>query len=194
MAPAKATGAVAVLLACVAVAALASPASALLEPQPQFQWRAGVMWALDPSGAVGLDWGVGLKVPLQPSDLGVASLATSLQGALSAPAEWDFRLGGVIDSYRTGRPTLGVYYTFRRLPFASGSGSPLNGIALRYGSLVAAYYPGIWNPALGSRRAVLVVEPAWYSGLYVQFRYAVELGGAGGPSSLRLSVGLEENW
>ena len=183
-----------VLLASLAVAALAAPASALLEPRPQLQWRAGVMWGLQEANTIGLDWGVGVKVPLQPSELGVASLAASLQGTLSPNAEWDFRLGGLVDSYRTGRPTLGVYYTLRRSPVDSGHAGALNGIALRYGSFVAALYPAMWNPDLASTSSVLVVEPGWFSGLYVQLRYAARLGGTGDATSLRLAVGLEENW
>lgn len=181
------------LLAPLAVAVLAAPASALLEPRPQLQWRAGVMWGLNEANTIGLDWGLGVKVPLQPSELGIASLAASLQGTLSPNAEWDFRLGGLVDSYRTGRPTLGIYYTLRRLPF-DGSPGAVNGIALRYGSFVAALYPQMWNPDLAPASSVLVVEPGWFSGLYVQLRYAARLGGAGDATSLRLAVGLEENW
>lgn len=191
----RATG---LLVAAVAVVVLgaARPADALLEPRPQPLWRAGIVWGLTEVDAIGLDWGIGVKVPLQPSEVGVASLAGSLQGTLGARPEWDFRLGGVVEEYRSGRPLLGVYYTLRRLPL---EGAPfdqaLNGIAIRYGSLVAAFYPSIWNRTLARDQAALVLEPGWFAGLYVQLRYATALGtgGAGSPS-LRLSVGLEEGW
>ena len=188
------TSGLAVLLAVLAVAVLPAPASALLEPRPLLQWRAGLMWGLNEADTIGLDWGVGVKVPLQPSELGIASLAASLQGTLSRHAEWDFRLGGLIDSYRTGRPTLGVFFTLRRLPFEGDAGGPLNGIALRYGSFVAALYPDIWNSDLAPGRSVLVLEPGWFSGLYLQLRYALVAGAGSRASSLRLAVGIEEEW
>lgn len=179
-------------LATALVLAGARPAAALLPPQPQLQWRAGFLWGLNEQ-VHGLDWGAGVKLPLQPSELGIATLGASIQGALtSGPAEWDFRLSALIESYRTGRPSFGVYYTLRRFPFLDGT---LAGIGLRYGSLAAAYYPAMWNrevPALAPDRAVWVVEPGWFSGLYLQFRYAAL--SDGGPSSLRLAAGLEENW
>lgn len=196
MAPNRLAGALLGVVASALVLGAASPAAALLEPHPRPQWRAGIVWGLTEPSAIGLDWGVGVKVPLQPSELGVASLAASLQGTLGAGPDWDFRLGGVIDAYRTGRPTLGVYYTLRRLPLTgAGLDRPLNGIAVRYGSLVAAFYPAIWNPPLEPGGAALAVEPGWFSGLYVQLRYVAGLGAAGNRSpSLRLSVGLEESW
>ncbi|HEY8425890.1 MAG TPA: hypothetical protein VIK73_07760 [Limnochordales bacterium] len=186
------------LLATVAFIVLgaAKPADALLEPRPQPFWRAGIVWGLTEADAIGLDWGIGVKVPLQPSEVGVASLAGSLQGTLSARSEWDFRLGGVVENYRSGRPLIGVYYTLRRLPLQEAPfDRALNGIAIRYGSFVAAFYPSIWNQDLAHDQAALVLEPGWFSGLYIQLRYATALGaGGGGSPSLRLSVGLEEGW
>lgn len=176
---------------------LARPASALLEPRPHPQWRAGFMWSLNEPDVIGLDWGVGVRLPLQPSELGVATLSGSLQGTLSNHYEWDFRLAGLLESYRTGRPTLGVYYTLRHFPDTvipwSGQRA-LNGIGFRYGSLATAFYPELWNSRLETDRLgpVVVVEPGWFSGLYVQLRWLFRPKAQ--ASSVRLAVGLEEDW
>lgn len=177
-------------------AAWSTPAAALLPPRPQLQWRVGYMWSLNEPGVHGLDWGVGMRVPLQPSEIGLVNAAASVQGTWSKRPEWDFRLGGMIESYRTGRPALGVYYTLRRFPFLDGA--VLSGIAFRVGDIAGAFYPAMWNPdapGLSTDGAVLVVEPAWFSGLYLQLRYGAMMGGSGiGDSALRLAVGLEEDW
>ena len=178
-------------LAAGAVAALHLPARALLSPQPQLAWRVGYTWAFT-EAAHGLDWGVAVRVPLQPSELGLVSLVSSLEG--TGPGvqmgEWAFHIGGLVERHRA-RGSYGLFYALRDLgPIRRGSGS-LTGIAFRVGQLRAAVYPGIWNPGkLKSDEAVAVVEPGWFAGLYVQLRWAL----MAGTSSVRLAFGIEEGW
>ena len=169
------------------VAAL--PGRAAGPPQPV--WRVGYLWSFTEQ-AHGLDWGLGVRMLLRPTEIGLVSLDGSLEG--TGPGlgvgEWAFHLGAVVERLRP-RATYGLYYALRDPGSAVGVRGPLTGIALRWGDLRASIFPGSWNPGvLGHTRTVAVVEPGWFGGLYLQLRWMM----AGSDTSLRLAFGLEEGW
>ena len=180
------------MLAAGAVAALHVPARALLSPQPQLSWRVGYAWSFNETSH-GLDWGLAVRVPLQPSELGLVSLVSSLEG--TGPGymvgEWAFHIGGLVERYPSTRGSYGLFYALRHLGPTSPVEGSLTGIAFRVGQLRAAVFPGIWNPGqLKPSDTVAVVEPGWFAGLYVQLRWALVTG----TSSVRLAFGIEEGW
>lgn len=178
------------LLSAAGLAMLPAPARALLPPRPQPVWRVGYAWSLTRS-AHGLDWGVGVRVPVQTSELGLVVVASSLQATWPATeaSNWEFQAGGLIQPYRQ-QPPYGLFYSLRR--FAPDFGEALTGIGFRFGHLTAGYYPGTWNAhaGLSSGSTVAVIEPGWFSGLYVQLRWVY----LGNRTSLQFAFGLEEGW
>lgn len=184
--------ALALVLAAGAVVTFHLPARALLAPQPQLSWRLGYVWSFT-EAAHGLDWGLAVRVPLQPSERGLVSLVSTLEG--TGPGyrvgEWAFHIGGLVEPYRSTRAAYGLFYTLRDFGPAGPARGALAGLAFRVGALRAGIYPGLWNPGkLPAHETVAVVEPGWFAGLYVQLRWALKPEG----SSLRLAFGIEEGW
>lgn len=159
-------------------------------PRAQPGWRVGYAWTLA-RDAHGLDWGVSVRIPLQTSELGLVSLSSSLQATWPGNhvGDWEFRAGGLIQPYRQQAP-YGLFYSLRY--FSAGPTKALTGIGVRFGPLAAGYYPGTWNAGSGldPGSTVAVIEPGWFSGLYVQLRWTYLPGGA----SVQLAFGLEEGW
>lgn len=171
----------------------ARPARALIAPRAEVGWRLGYAWAFSES-AHGLDWGVSVRMPFQRSELGLVQLVATLEG--TGPGyrvgDWAFHMGALVFPARRGQPEYGLFYALRGTGEAlRPANSSLTGLAFRYGPLRVGFFPGSWNPgAMSPQDMVAVLEPGWFSGLFVQLRWL----SLPGHSSVRLAFGIEEGW